>query len=443
MRGFEDQTGTPQSPASDAAGDSDDPQPLATGGSGADRLVSLDFIRGIAVMGILFPNIVGFGHPFIAYFWPMAMVHPPSETDKAFWLFQYLAIDGKFRGMFTLMFGASMMLFMERAWARGADRRLQLRRLMWLLPFGAAHYFLLWRGDILTLYAVWGFAAAAFLRWPARRQLLFGLALYVAGSLMMTFGMGRDWYNATHAEAAATLPADERAELLGAEAKTIREAREETTLYREGSYPDVVHAHVFRYGKEWYGGLIFGFIETLPLMLIGMGLYRFGFFAGAIPAARLRRWGWAGLIAGGLLSLPFGLWAWRGDFAFHDTMFAFNALPHIPRLGMTLGMLALLAAWAPRASAGWLGRRVVATGRMAFTNYLGTSLLMVVLFHGWGLGRFGTMDRVEMLGVVVAMWGLMLAWSQPWLARFRFGPLEWLWRCLTYGRLFPLRRAAA
>jgi len=211
MRGLEDQ-GEPI----EAADEQDEPQPLATGDAAADRLVTLDFIRGIAVMGILFPNIVGFGQPFVAYFWPPLMVHPPSDTDKAIWLFQFLAIDGKFRGMFTLMFGASMMLFMERAWARGADRRLQLRRLAWLLAFGAAHYFLVWRGDILTLYAVWGFAAAAFLRWPKKRLLAAGLALYVVGSLMMAWGMGQDWYRATHPEAAAAMPADERAELLGA-----------------------------------------------------------------------------------------------------------------------------------------------------------------------------------------------------------------------------------
>jgi uncharacterized protein len=77
---------------------------------------------------------------------------------------------------------------------------------------------------------------------------------------------------------------------------------------------------------------------------------------------------------------------------------------------------------------------------MAFSNYLGTSILMMFVFHGWALGLFGELGRLELLGVVLATWAAMLAWSPAWLARFRYGPLEWLWRCLTYGKLFPLIR---
>jgi uncharacterized protein len=111
----------------------------------------------------------------------------------------------------------------------------------------------------------------------------------------------------------------------------------------------------------------------------------------------------------------------------------------LPRLWMVLGMAALLVAYAPSAT-GWLGDRVRAAGRAAFTNYLGTSVVMMLVFHGWALGLFGELNRPQLYIVVALAWVLMLAWSKPWLDRYRYGPLEWLWRSLTYRQVMPLRK---
>ena len=111
----------------------------------------------------------------------------------------------------------------------------------------------------------------------------------------------------------------------------------------------------------------------------------------------------------------------------------------LPRLAVIIGLAALLAAWAPKAN-GWLGRRIGAAGRAAFTNYLGTTLLMVLVFHGWAGGLFGELTRGQLYLVMLASWAAMLAWPVWWLARYRYGPLEWAWRCLTYARLVPFRR---
>jgi uncharacterized protein len=154
----------------------------------------------------------------------------------------------------------------------------------------------------------------------------------------------------------------------------------------------------------------------------------------------MRRWGWIGVIAGLLVTVPIALWPYMAEFPFFLTMFVFNGLARVGQLPMVLGLAALLAVWAPAAAKGWLGSRFAAAGRMAFSNYLGTSILMMFVFHGWALGLFGELGRLELLGVVLATWAAMLAWSPAWLARFRYGPLEWLWRCLTYGKLFPLIR---
>jgi uncharacterized protein len=180
-------------------------------------------------------------------------------------------------------------------------------------------------------------------------------------------------------------------------------------------------------------------LETIPLMLIGMALYRMGFFSGSFPRAKLVRWGWTGVILGGLAHLGIGLVMQADKFSYYGTFGAFFGMSPLPRLWMVLGLAALLVAYAPGAT-GWLGDRVRAAGRVAFTNYLGTSVVMMFVFQGWALGLFGQLNRPQLYIVVVLAWVLMLAWSKPWLDRYRYGPLEWLWRCLTYRTVFPLRK---
>ena len=408
----------------------------------AERLVSLDFIRGIAVLGILFANITAFGQPYMAYFWPEALAEPATAGDKNVWLFQTIFIDHKFRGLFSLLFGAGIYLFMERAWARGRGRWLQFRRLGWLLAFGLAHYFLIWRGDILAAYAVAGVLALPMLKWSARRQLTVGLIAYVAGFLLMAALMGANYAAAHLPEAQAAMTEEQRQEVAGAPQEALEGAREEISLYRDGSYGEIVATTA----REESGNLLTEILlvpltETIALMLIGMGLYRMGFFSGAFDRAKMRRWGWIGIVAGVLLTLPVALLPYRTGFDFFTTLFVFNGVGRIGQLPMALGLAALLVLWAPRATQGWLGSRFAAAGRMAFSNYLGTSIVMMFVFHGWALGLFGHLGRVELIGVVLLTWTAMLAWSKPWLAHFRYGPLEWLWRCLTYGKVFPLRRA--
>jgi len=412
-------------------------QPVDAG----ERLATLDFIRGIAVLGILFANITAFGQPYVAYFWPEALAEPATAGDKAVWLFQQVFVDHKFRGLFSLLFGAGIYLFMERAWARGGSRWLQFRRLFWLLVFGLAHYFLIWRGDILTPYAVCGMLALPLLRWPAKRQLKVGIVAYVLGLLLVTGLMGGQFAAANIAQVQARVPADQKEQIAAAPARTLKSAREEVTLYREGSYGEIVATTVREESGQLVQEIVFvPLTETLALMLIGMGLYRLGFFSGAFDPARMRRWGWTGIIAGLSVSLAFALWPYLTGFDFFTTLFVFNSLDRIGQLPIALGLAALLVQWAPAATRTDLGSRFVATGRMAFSNYLGTSILMMLVFHGWALGLFGRLHRVELFGVVLLTWIAMVAWSKPWLAHFRYGPLEWLWRCLTYWKLFPLRR---
>jgi uncharacterized protein len=396
-------------------------QPLPQ--SSADgRLTSLDFTRGVAVMGILAANIIGFGQPFLAYFWPGGFATSPQPGDAWLWLAQFTLVDGKMRGLFSLLFGAGLALFADRARANGASEWLQVRRLTWLFAFGLAHFYLLWRGDILALYALCGLIVLPLLRWPPIVQFAGAMTGYIAGAMWNCLIFGAWW--ASGADRAA--PADARSD-----------AAKELLIAADGRYSDyVLHAFV-DHRFDWLDAFAQTFAETVPLMLMGAALYRAGLFDGRVDARLQRRWGWLGVGGGTALTLLIGAWAMADGLTYTGTLLAALGPQALTRLPVVLGLVALLGLMGSQAT-GWLGRRVIAAGRMAFSNYLGTSMAMLFVFQVGGL--YGALGRVELYAAVLAAWAVMLAWSGPWLARFRFGPLEWLWRCLTYGRLVSIRK---
>ena len=419
---------------SDAAPDQAVPRAMA-----GNRIASLDFIRGIAVMGILAANIIAFGQPFAAYMYPDAFLVPHNEAEQWMWIAQFVLIDGKMRGLFTLLFGAGLYLFMEKAWSRGEGRALQARRLGWLLLFGLGHFFLIWRGDILTFYALFGLVSLAAIRWAAKTQLVVGLLGYAAGVVLVGSFMLSPYVIAETEFGEQPAYAEMREQLAADKDRALDHEMVEYRIISEGSYGDfVAHNVIDHKGDLPFNIFVFGF-ETLPLMLMGMALYLFGLFSGAMNTGRMLRWGSAGIVIGSGVTLLVALWVRDAGFSYWSTLAAFMSLSALPRLPVVLGLAAVLAVVGARAS-GWLAERVSAAGRAAFTNYLGTSVLMLFVFHGWGGGLFGALGRTELYLVMAASWLVMLAWSKPWLDRFRFGPLEWLWRCLTYWRLFPLRR---
>ena len=429
------EAGIAQAQAGPGAGTPD--QPVKS----SERLVSLDLIRGVAVLGILFANITAFGQSSSAYFWPPAIEGGATAADKAIWFFQLVLVDHKFRGLFSLLFGAGIYLFMERAWARGSGILLQARRLGWLLAFGLVHYFLIWTGDILAAYAVTGFWSLLLLGKTAQAQWRWGMGLYFAGLLFMVFAMAANIAAERVPAIQAQMSAEQRESIANAGANTRREAHEEMLVYRDRSYGQIVqHVASEKAGDLLGEVLIVPLTETLGLMLIGMALYRRGFFSGEWDPAKMRRWGWIGVIGGALMTVPFALWPLLTGFPFMITVASFNAFARLGQLPMVLGIAALLVVHAPTLAATSVGGRLVATGRTAFSNYLGTSILLLFVFHGWAIGLVGRLHRPELLLIVLGVWLLMLLWSKPWLARFRYGPLEWLWRCLTYGKVFPLRR---
>ena len=421
-------------------GQTPDQPPVSLPVASKDRIAGLDFIRGLAVMGILLANIVAFGQPFTAYMYPDAFLTEHGEAEDWMWIAQFVLIDGKMRALFTLLFGAGLYLFMERAWARGATRRLQVRRLLWLGAFGLVHYFFIWTGDILFLYAVSGLVALLFIKLSRRRQFVIGLIGYALGGLLylgMSIGMegAADGSLASDAQGAAEMRAEARAGKM----TELADANAVGELIAEGDYAGFVASNVEDAAIGLPATILLFWLETLPLMLIGMALYRKGMFSGGMGRDELWLWGAVLFLAGAAASALIASSVADEGFTYWGTLAAFLGWSHIPRGLMGVGLLALLAAAAAEGS-GWWFDRISAAGRAAFTNYLGTSVVMLFVFHGWAGGLFGELTRPQLYLVVLATWILMLAWSKPWLERFRYGPLEWLWRCLTYGRVFPNRK---
>jgi uncharacterized protein len=417
---------------------------MATAAPG-DRIVTLDVVRGVAVMGILAMNIVAFAMPFQAYMNPAAY-GSESLADYASWAFNFIFIDGKMRGLFSFLFGASMLLVIERAAAAGrSGASIHFRRMFWLLVFGLVHFYFIWFGDILAGYAQIGMIAYLFHRLSPRALIAWGVGLVIVQTLIFA---GVAYFAFELQELAALEAASQPGEferqweqLRGQFGVPTEQALASKMAMFQGSYgPIVEHRLLDKLIEPFVSTAFFGW-ETLAYFLFGMVLLKTGFFRGAWTAARYKR---VLLIGFGIAVPVYALLAlvlYRDGFSvpmiFACAMAATS--PVRPLMVIATAALIILAA----RNRGALVGRIAAAGRAAFTNYLGTSVLMTSLFYGYGAGLYGSMSRIELWVVVIAMWALMLVWSKPWLDRFNYGPLEWLWRSLSRGRMEPLRRVTA
>jgi uncharacterized protein len=405
------------------------------------RISTLDFVRGVAVLGILATNILNYAQLPGAHRW-LKLIGEPSLADKLLWLLNFLFVDGKLRGLFAMLFGAGLVLFMDRAKAKGAHPYwLQYRRLFWLSLFGLFHYYVLFEGDILFHYALLGMVAVLLVRLPAKPLLIAGMLLYCADSYFASQDLG-NWARDEHRILTESASSPERIKYLAEQDRFVADARAEGQVLATGSLPQIVAFRAKRYWPEPFTSIVFMVMDSLACMLFGAALFRMGFFSGGWDRRKMIRWGLIGIAASVAMALPFAVWVWQAGFPQGLNMFVFYGPSHVIRLPMILGFAAVLVAMTPLWAATGLGKRLSAAGRMAFTNYIGASAVMAVIFQGWGFGLFGRFMRPGLELFVLLGWALMLLCSPWWLARFHYGPLEWLWRCLTYWRMFPLRRKA-
>jgi uncharacterized protein len=405
------------------------------------RIATLDIVRGIAVMGILAMNIVGFAMPPEAYMNPRAY-GTESGADLASYVFSFVLVDGKMRGLFSFLFGASLLLVIEKAEAKGeSPASIHYRRMLWLLLFGWLHFLFIWYGDILTGYAAIGMIAYAFRRMAPRRLVFWGIFFVLLQLAMMT-AFAAMAHGLAEAMAQPNPPAEIRegwagmSEGLGI--PTAAQLEEHRRVFL-GSWWTVAHHQMTeRAGDPFFMLFIFGW-ETLGYMLLGMWGLKSGFLTGAWEDRRYLKVA----VTGFAIAIPaYALIAWLLVRDGHSIpgIFTYSFAGTVLFRPVMVVAIAALIILLTRGG-GALTERIAAAGRAAFTNYLGTSILMTGLFYGWGLGLFGQLSRIELWLVVLAMWGLMLAWSKPWLDRNQYGPFEWLWRSLARWRWQPMRKA--
>jgi uncharacterized protein len=412
-----------------AAEDMLQPQPALAPVRAADRLFSLDVVRGLAVLGILAVNAMTFAWPFVVSSNPTLQTGFDAGAAEG-WQIMHVFFQDKMRTLFSMLFGVSIFLIGgERSdKARGTLLR---SRLFWLAVFGLIHGLAFWFGDILLLYAWTGVFVMLVRSWSARRLLIVGVSLNVICSALYVGMMSS---------------------LAFAPPEAVTQAMEGAGWIEDPARLDAVIAAfrgdavsvTLQVVKQWLGTAPFMLIAFLPataaLMMIGMGLFKAGVLAGRSPS-------W---VYGLFIALGAGaLWLiWNetaaviaADFPFIETVTRpFNSF---------LAPLASLAYASVLILLGRFGLKLIlhplaCAGRMAFTNYLTQTLIMTTIFYGGrGLGWYGHIGWPEMWMVIGGVWAAQLIWSPLWLSVFQMGPLEWGWRCLTYRRRVPLRKPAA
>lgn len=400
------------------------PGPVAAG----ERIVALDVIRGAAILGILMVNMQSFSMPAIVRDNPAAFGDLTGANYSA-WHLMHLFFEGKFHTIFAALFGAGMVLMLDRP-RGGAPLRFHYRRMLGLLIVGMAHAYFIWYGDILVSYALCGCIVVVMRHVRTRWLVPLGVGMLVVPIL---FCLG------VHALVVA-FPEHVTQPLMDEWWPTEETLAEEISAYR-GSWAEQMPVRAM--GSIMFQTIVFSaftFWRAAGLMLLGIVLYR----AGVLTGARSTRFYLVTLIATAIPGLLLVQWGHRAIVAHEwDPRFVvpfgiqFNYWGSLPIAMAWVCGLALLARTAPRAS---LTTCLAAVGRTALSNYLLQSLICTSIFYGHGLGWFGETARTTQLFLVLAIWVLQLVVSPLWLRYFRFGPVEYLWRWTTYGRMPGLWR---
>ncbi len=381
-----------------------------------ERIVSLDVLRGFAIFGILVVNIQDFGYPSAARLNP-TQYGEFSGIELAIWLGSHIFFEQKFIALFSLMFGAGIVLFMQSK--QSADRSasvLHYRRTFVLLLIGLVHAYVFWDGDILTIYALCGFIAVLF--WEEEPKQLLGLGavliaiptfLEISTAFSIGLSMTHEGWTATEAAIQSEIQALGGSWVEGFAVRRENAFRAQTVNFLSTS------------GWRYTG-----------LMLWGMAAYKTGLLTNSWSRQSYRRLALGGAVVGfsfvgaGLVTV------FQYDWAGGAGILSWG-LNNAGALAIAPAYASLVMLYCKGRTSGPLITVFQAVGRTALSNYLFQTLVATTIFYGWGLGLFGQVDRVGQVGLILGIWLVQGTLSVLWLRRFEYGPVEWLWRRGTYG----------
>lgn len=404
------------------------PAPLAPT-STSERILAIDILRGLALFGILAANIRGFAGPAVAYFQPHLFW--PSFADRLGQAFIDTFIQGKFITIFAFLFGVGFTVQLTRAAARGSKFGwLYSKRLLVLLGFGLIHGLLIWFGDILLPYALIGFLLFFFRNRKDRTIAVWATILYLVPLLLMT--------------AISVVISLTEKPIPMPPPPTTASLQREAAIFADGTWGQIQAQRMKDVVSHNWGYLPFFGTQVLALFLLGVIAWRRGLLTPApeqLPRYRQVMM-WA-LPLGVLLNASAVAIRWIFD------------VPMMPPTPMLAVIMAIQTIGTPMLSLGYVTAVIVlchserwrkllarfgAIGQTALSNYLLQSIIGTLLFYSYGLGLFGTMGPALLLIPTVVIYALQAMVAPWWVSRFQFGPAEWLWRSLTYGKLQPFVR---
>jgi len=428
------------------------PEPAPRGPvSQVDRLTALDALRGFACLGILLMNIVMFGLHDAFYDNPAA-AGEATGANLWVWMVMHVFAEGKMRALFSLLFGASTILLTARMEGRADAADLYYRRLLWLFLFGIAHGYLLWHGEILYPYAICGLFLYPFRNLPARKLILIAVACWVGVATCAVIGAVVK--KEERREGIAAIEKEKSGGTLTDEEQDAKEAWEEFQDERyppaeeleknneawRGSVWSVLQARAgFLYGYHSHPVYHFWNFDVWGMMFLGMGLFKLGVLSAGLSVRTYALLAALGMVVGTIINTYTGWLTIRAGFDPVVQIGTF-AVYDLGRFATALGWMSLIMILCKTGALRFLTQPLAAVGQMAFSCYVAQSVICSFIFTGYGLALYGKLERYELYYVVAGVWLFLLIVSPIWLKYFRFGPLEWAWRSLTYWQRQPLRR---
>lgn len=434
------------------------PQPVAF----TDRIKSIDTIRGVALLGILMMNIPGFGINWD--FW-YAVTHG-QRPGRDFETFRIIMVffEGTMRGLFSMLFGAGMVLFMlNKKEAPGGTTVAEYyyRRLLWLVFFGLINaYVLLWQGDILFYYGLCGMLLFPFRKLSPKWLVCIALLCVSFAMIKKQWGyneMRQPRLNYNEAMAAKKEKKELTPEQESAIAKWTERERNDNkppdTTYTNRNLRKMHSGYgtIFNYFIPINAGNEVGYMygdpwDMLCMMFLGMALFGWGYFSNKVRTSTyvmglLLGYGigipvaWALVQTGWIESIPLGFGRYLDTYRSGHWIFA-----EFRRIPITIGHASLVMLIFRSNIVPWLMKALSNVGQMAFTNYLMQSIICTWFFYGYGFDYYNKLRFHELYYVVFSVWIFQLIFSSIWLRYFRFGPFEWLWRSLTYWKAQPMKK---